>query len=849
MALMKFLNLFNAGVARNMRKKCFSRKTFFALVLVFLALAVVFLPQSFAGDEETELFLIAQNAFNDGFYDVAIRYTSQFLDHYPQSTKYVQANLLLGQCYFFKNQYLKAFEIFQRLEQFSEAKDATLFWLGETYLKGSDYASAQKYYQQVIDLFPYSIYAPQAYYSLGWSYFDQKNHEKALDVFLQFTVKFPAHDLAEDSLFKMAECEYHLRSYQNVISRFADILAKFPRSRRKDQAYFYTAESYFYLDDFPKAVENYIKTTQFSTDANVILAAKISIGWCYFKLKDFENSKKFFDDAQAFSQEKNIPSDDIDLGRASLWVEMTDYPKALEAYDHLITTFPDSTRVAEAYLGKANALYQLKNYPEATTYYQKVIDTFSQNPMSQEIVEKAKFGLAWTYLKNNSTAQAIEIFQNIAGQTQNVSSKISALVQTGDTFQDINELEKALETYDKILRDSPDSFYADYVQYRQGIALLKLNRFEAAILSFQTLNKNFPNSKYLPDTTYYLGLTYFRKGDWAAAQEQLTQFAANLPANSEFAGDAQYILGLCLFNSQDFDGASKIFQKIIKNYPQETTLVSNCEMNIAKCLYHLGDAKEAVKRFKIIVYKYPKTDAEMEALLWLGDFYLQSSDFNNTVSYYQQLIENFPSSERINVAHFGLGQAYQEQGALDKAIYEYKLIGEAFDHELYTKAQLSIADILTRDIDPDVAIETYRKITASAPEFSRDAQLKIAEAYKKNYEYENSLKAFDEALKSSQGASKITSAEVQFLIADTYETTKKFKEAVDAYLKIPYLYPQETPWAIKAYLRSARIFEKEDDWENAKSAYTKIISYKTDEAKFAQERLEWIGANIPTQTE
>ena len=63
--------------------------------------------------QEEELFFVAQKAFDDGFYDVAIRYIDQFLQKFPSTHHYAKARLLYGQCYFFKNQYLKAFEIFQ----------------------------------------------------------------------------------------------------------------------------------------------------------------------------------------------------------------------------------------------------------------------------------------------------------------------------------------------------------------------------------------------------------------------------------------------------------------------------------------------------------------------------------------------------------------------------------------------------------------------------------------------------------------------------------------------------------------------------------------------------------------
>ena len=161
-------------------------------------------------NDEAELFLVAQKAFEDGFYDVAMRYINQLFEENPKTEKHIQAKLLLGQCYFFKSQYLKAYDTFAGLLKYNEYKDATLYWLGETYLKNSNYKDAEEQYTQLIDLYPDSIYAPQAHYSLGWTYFSQNKFKKAKTAFLKLIRNFPIHQLAEDSSFKLAETEYNL---------------------------------------------------------------------------------------------------------------------------------------------------------------------------------------------------------------------------------------------------------------------------------------------------------------------------------------------------------------------------------------------------------------------------------------------------------------------------------------------------------------------------------------------------------------------------------------------------------------------------------------------------------------
>jgi len=813
--------------------------------ILFILCAPIALPSVHGAidKEETELFLVAQKAFDDGFYDVAARYINQFFEKYPLSEKRIEANILLGQCYFFQSQYLKAFNIFQDLLQYPQYKDATLFWLGEIYLKGSDYNQAQAQYNQVIANYPDSIYTPQAYYSLGWSFFEQQNYAAAQETFLKFISLFPDNLLAEDAVFKSGECAYNSLKYEDAVHRFKDYVTRFPQSPRHDQAYFYIGESYFYLENYANAVDYYTKANEISHDDKITFIAKVSLGWSHLKLKQFDQSQKFFDEAQLMAQAKNLPSDEILLGQATLYTEMNDYPKALDAYSQMIKNFSDSPRIVEGRLGRANAIYLLERYDEAITEYHKIISQFSTDATFAEIVERARFGLAWTSLKQNNLEQAIKNFEEIINQTKSKVNKASALTQIGDAYQDSGNFNKALEIYDKIVHDFSDSPYTDYVQYRQGIALLKMEKIEAATICFQSLKSNFPQSKYLGEADYYLGVAYFKKKDWTATREQTEKFVKEMPASHELQPEANYILALSTFNLKDPEKAIKIFQKIIANYPDKTDIVNDAEVNIAKCLFELGQDKEALKKFKIIIYKYPQSPIAMESLLWLGDYYLKSLSYENAIFYYQQILDQFPGSEKIPSVRFALSEAYQQSGQLDKALNQLKLIDPKINRELYAKAQLSVADIFSRNVDALAAIEQYEKIIISGPEFTRDAYAKIARIHQENSDPQKAMEYYTKALKAEPGLSQLKNAEIQFLIGDLFETLNDSKQALEAYFKIPYLYPKEIDWSVKAYLRAARIFEDEEDWGNAQLAYTKIIEYGTDEIKFAQERLSWIKQN------
>ena len=815
----------------------------FAIVLPVFILATSTIKPVEAQSKERELFIVAQKAFEDGFYNVAIRYINQLLSEHPKTDKQVQSQLLLGQCYFFQAKYLKAYEVFQGLLGLSELQDATLFWLGETYLKGSDFSQAEKHYLQLIEIYSESIYAPQAYYSLGWVYFEQNKYEDAKKTFKNLLIKFPNHKLGEDTSYKLGEIEYNLGNYENTADHFTSFVEKYPKTTKQAESYFYIAESYYYLENNLKAITFYAKSAESSYDSKLVLMSTVSMGWCYLKLNKLNLAKQQFNKAYAYSKEKGILSDDVLLGQASLYSETKEYDKALEAYSNLIDQFPNSKRITDAYLGKASSYYLSGYFKEAISTYRSFIDKF-ENSDQKEIIEKAYFGLAWSYLKDGNLDESIKIFEAVKAKTQNNIVRISALSQIGDAYQDSDQLDKAVEIYDKILNEFSDSPYTDYVQYRQGIALLKMNKVDAATLSFQSLQANFPESNYLKDIDYYLAVANFKKEDWVAAKEHISEFMKDLPETNTFLAESHYILALSEFNLRQYNKALKSFQTIIKIYPSQTAMKRDSEINIAKCHYELKNIKDAIKRFNLLVNKYPQSETAQEALIWLGDHYLEASEFDKAISHYLEFVKRFLSSEKLPVVYYELGQAYQAKSEYDLALNAFKKINDPNDNEVYAKAKLAIAEIFEKEMDPESAVLTYQSIIDSSPEFKKDAYVKIAEIHKTANNYAEALDAYTKAVRSKPGLSKIKNSKLQFYIGDTCELLNKSEQAIEEYLKIPYIYPNDIGWVTRAYLRIARIFEDNDKWDSAILTYKKIIELQADEAKFAKERLDWIKINI-----
>ncbi|UCH12849.1 MAG: tetratricopeptide repeat protein, partial [Candidatus Omnitrophota bacterium] len=170
---------------------------------------------------------------------------------------------------------------------------------------------------------------------------------------------------------------------------------------------------------------------------------------------------------------------------------------------------------------------------------------------------------------------------------------------------------------------------------------------------------------------------------------------------------------------------------------------------------------------------------------------------------FKKVIEEYPGSDSVENSASALGDILTEKG-------EYK------------QAVKILEDILQKSDDDDFKKTIYKK---------------IADIYQELGHYDKALGYFGRALGNTNND---FNAQVQFQIAECYESRGKYNNSIAEYLKVGYLFPKSKYWSTRAHLRCAQIFEAQDRWLDAKKIYEKLTSEDIEEAKYARERLKWI---------
>lgn len=785
---------------------------------------------------------MAKKAFEDGFYEVSMGLLERFLKNYPDSPKVNEANLLIGECYFHQNRFLEALNKFDGLINQSSSKsikDALLYWIAEVHFKGNSFDKAATYYKRVVDEFPNSVYSPAALYSLGWCLFQEQKFDEALKIFMSVEKNYPKEPQGRDSSFKIVECLYNLKDYSVIKEKAKNYLKVFSKDpSHLSYVYFYLAESDYYLNNFTDAIEEYAKVISTTEDEKMQSLSKLGQAWSYLKLKRYKEAQSVFFEIKEPALDKKA-LDVFLLGKAFLMVETNKVNEAKRIYDRLTTTSSDPLVLMQAYLGKADALYNLANYEEAVNVYKEALEKSGRDGLPGELVDKLHYSLAWAYLKQGEFKEAIKEFQRIVKTSDDNTVKVSALCQIGDTYQDSGDYLKAQETYDIILKDYPDSFYSDYVQYQLGLTLLKSLNYEGAIMSFLALKRNYPDSKLLDDAYYALGLAYFQKQDYNAGKEIFSKFQEEFK-ESTLKPQALYLLGTSFYNLGLFKEAIDVFKNVAREYSQDTELVQKAEYEIADCYSQMGNEKEAMNRFKMLRSKYPDSSLTPEVMWWLGEYYYRHNELGLTRRYFSSLIKDFPGSNLIADAYYALGSSFEEESRYEEAVDNFNKVLALGRSDLAGQATIAIADIYVKQKKPDLALIEYKNCLPQYPNLSSLIYPKMADLFFKRGDYVEALDYYRKALDIS---SIKDMAVIHIKTAEVLQAQGKPNEAIEEYMKVTYLFPENNAQAVKAYLRVAQIYEEKEDFKEALNIYKKAISINTEEAKYAQERIDWINSH------
>ncbi|MBL6449981.1 tetratricopeptide repeat protein [Fulvivirga sp. 29W222] len=449
------------------------------------------------------------------------------------------------------------------------------------------------------------------------------------------------------------------------------------------------AVAYLELGNFYFAQKNYNKAVKYLSKVNLSLVTekqrqetRFKLGYSYFSQREFAESINYFN----VLKRQSTPY----AAASSYYAGYIEYESG--EYDKAIADLERAER-NDAYKSVvpgmiANAYYKQKRYDDLIAYSKKVLAG------SGSVNQKDFYLLtADAYLNKGDFKLAAEYYGLYNEKINNPSPDIRYRAgyvnyRLGNNEEAIANLKHAASDRDSI---------GIYASYYLGILYLKEGNKLYALTAFDNARKNKISMALREEGAYQYGKVNYDLGRFEEAIEAFRQFITNY-SNSNHADEVNDLLSEAYLNSNNYNLAithienMRSINRSMKKVYQKATYLKGAE------LFNKGDYRQAIDLFKKSL-KHP-IDPEYVAManLWAAEAYSVGQKYEEAIGHYQAIIgSSYGRGSTSGLkARYGLGYAYYNTKAYDKALIHFKeyvaQLEPANDKLYYDDALLRLGD-------------------------------------------------------------------------------------------------------------------------------------------------------------
>ncbi len=481
------------------------------------------------------------------------------------------------------------------------------------------------------------------------------------------------------------------------------------------------------------------------------------------------------------------------------------YEKAITRYQQYIDLFPtEQWKVYEFKYNMAEIYNSLRQYGKAADYYDFVasqdLSTFPDFKMEldtlgmdQEEVERMK--------QKRKKKSPVSISQEDAGYNAIVAldnlrkQKMQQNSLSDEQAYALPESQKFIDYIHNFHQRFPKSSNSPEVLYLAGNVHYGAKSYDAAVVEFNKIISDYPNTKYGAKALRMLANTYTGSGEFdKAINEYKTLLRKEKPNTKgytevmDLAAGAMFKKASTLKSSGNLLGAADVYKTISTQFPKskvsdrgwfeaggaleeannlelaaitfkefgdrfpKSTLREKAYVRSAENYKKLEQWDEAGKVFEMGASKVAKPDYAIPSLSSAAENYKKASLFDKAGKAYETVFQRYPTDKRTPKALYNSGLTYEKGKLYPNAIKVYTLLAQKYPESEYAaEGFYSIGfcyEKLGNSVEMAKAFTEYAKRFTSNRSKQINALARAAEAYMK-------MKKIPDALKNAQTAIKL----------------------------------------------------------------------------------------------
>ena len=585
-----------------------------------------------------------------------------------------------------------------------------------------------------VNNYPNSIYAPEASIILVKTLNYQGSFEKAIAKCKEFVFKYPSKK--EDLLIEWSKTEIKLNNFDSaieVIKQIAD----------RDKKELYLGEAYYGKGDYKQALAHYSKSS--------LPYSKLSAGWAYMGLKDYEKAASVFSNLKGeykeegaflyarailLSNDKNAEKAFIEyLGEypagkytaraysylADIDENNGDIEKAIETFKKIPLVDPSLSGFSNYRIGLIE--YERGNYDKAIEYFDNVSGSDSyfldamywkslaQNKQgkreealinlhlvsknSPELRNEALFEMSRIYKNNRDYKHALDFLNKIGGELWDESR-----IEIGNILLIQEKYNDAYSRFLEVIEKNQGS--ENLALFQAAVTKKKLNDFETAVKLLNEYEKRFPQGNEINKVYLLKGDIYQNRKEYRNALNEYNKI--DLEKSPDLLPYVLEAKGWAWMGLKRYDMAFHNLEELSENFPD---FCSKAEIyfQLGNAAYAMGDIKSAER-----AYNQVKGDRKPEALFNLGKMYLDNKEYNKAIEEFINIKNNFSLSEYSQTSSFYIALALRKKNDLRASNEQlYSMIKQSYDAEVLTESFILLGDNYFDQAKYDSSYKYYAK--------------------------------------------------------------------------------------------------------------------------------------------
>ena len=179
------------------------------------------------------LYGLGYTSFQTGKYNDAITHFNRYLQQAPTADKKQRSDAYnrLGDCYFYNRSYSTAEQYYSKASETDNSNgDYALYRSALTQGLNKNYNGKVETLKRLINEYPQSGYAEQAYYEMGRAYIEQEKNNEAIATFEALVKRYPGSSLARKAATETAMIYNQTGNNDKAIAAYKKIITTYPQS-------------------------------------------------------------------------------------------------------------------------------------------------------------------------------------------------------------------------------------------------------------------------------------------------------------------------------------------------------------------------------------------------------------------------------------------------------------------------------------------------------------------------------------------------------------------------------------------------------------------------------------------